>query len=75
MTYGTYNYKVKLSVNRDNADWIENIIGLDELDKYITKLVEADIEMWKKIESKVLQPIVDTEKELELEFEYGEHGQ
>jgi hypothetical protein len=63
---GSYNYNVKLSLNRNQADWFENIVGYDDVDKYIMKLVEADIEKWKKIEVEVLQPIVNSEEELRI---------
>jgi len=66
MMSGSYNYNVKLSLNRNQADWFENIVGYDDVDKYIMKLVEADIEKWKKIEVEVLQPIVNSEEELRI---------
>ncbi len=69
MTFGTYNYNVKLSFNRDKADWIENIVGIENMNKYIMKLIDEDIEKWKKIETEVLQPIVDTEKKLEEKYD------
>ena len=64
MMSDSYDYNVKLSFNRDKADWFENIVGIENVNKYIMKLVEADIEKWKKIEVEVLQPIVDSEEEL-----------
>ena len=60
MMSDSYKYNVKLSLNRNQADWLENIVGFDDVEKYIMKLVEADIEKWKKLETKVLQPIVQT---------------
>ena len=66
MISDSYNYNVKLSFNRDKADWFENIVGLEHMDKYIMKLVEADIEKWKNIETQALQPIVDKERDLGL---------
>ena len=66
MISDSYNYNVKISFNRDKADWFENIVGLEHMDKYIMKLVEADIEKWKNIETQALQPIVDKERDLGL---------
>ena len=63
MISDSYDYQVKLSFNRDKADWFENIVGIENVNKYIMKLVEEDIEKWKKIEAEVLQPIVDSEEE------------
>ena len=62
----SYDYQVKLSFNRDKADWFENIVGIENVNKYIMKLVDEDIEKWKKIEAEVLQPIVDSEEELRI---------
>ena len=45
---------------------VENIIGTENVNKYIMKLVDEDIEKWKKIEAEVLQPIVDSEEELRI---------
>lgn len=66
MISDSYDYQVKLSFNRDKADWFENIIGIENVNKYIMKLVDEDIEKWKKIEAEVLQPIVDSEEELRI---------
>ena len=66
MMSDSYDYNVKLSFNRDKADWFERIVGLENMDKYIMKLITDDIEKWKKIETEVLQPIVDKERELGL---------
>ena len=66
MISDSYDYQVKLSFNQDKADWFENIIGIENVNKYIMKLVDEDIEKWKKIEAEVLQPIVDSEEELRI---------
>ena len=44
MISDSYDYQVKLSFNRDKADWFENIIGIENVNKYIMKLVDEDIE-------------------------------
>ena len=66
MISDSYDYQVKLSFNRDKADWFENIVGIENVNKYIMKLVDEDIEKWNKIEAEVLQPIVDSEEELKV---------
>jgi len=62
-------HSTTIHLTDDQAKWVHEM-NLN-ISKYVRSLVDKDMARWKEFSDKVLQPIIDTEQELD-ESQYHE---